>query len=155
MKILAILSIAMAIVLPAGSVRKGVEVWRASQLRALETQLSARVNAQKLAVQNLGTFGNHSFMLAHREATGQAELHETQSDVFLVQSGHATLVVGGTIVEPKVVAAHEIRGSSIRGGERKMLGPGDVVTISPGVPHQLLVDAGKEFTYFVVKIDAK
>jgi hypothetical protein len=51
--------------------------------------------------------------------------------------------------------ACEIRGSSISGGERKSLGPGDVVQISAGIPHQLLLDAGRQFTYFVVKIDTK
>jgi mannose-6-phosphate isomerase-like protein (cupin superfamily) len=155
MKIIAVLSLAMAIVLPAGSEGNGFELWTPSQLKALERQLSVRLDAQKFAAQGLGTFGNHSFMIAHREGNGQAELHQTQNDVFLVQSGQATLVVGGTLVEPKTVAAHEIRGSSISGGERKALGPGDVVHISAGIPHQLLVDAGKEFTYFVVKIDAK
>src|SRR5690349_17210563 len=117
MKMIAILSLAMAIALPAGSERKGFELWKSSELRALETQLSARLDAQKFAAQGLGTFGNHSFMLAHREGNGQAELHQTQNDVFLVQSGQATLVVGGTVVEPKTVAPHEIRGSSISGGE--------------------------------------
>lgn len=155
MKILATLLIAMAMVLPADSAGKGVEVWKASQLRALKTQLSTQLDAQKLAIQRLGTFGNHSFMLAHREGSGQVELHETQSDVFMVQSGHATLVVGGRIVEPKVIAPHEIRGSSVIGGVRRTLGPGDVVNIPPGVPHQVLLDAGTEFTYFIVKIDAK
>ena len=155
MKMIAILSLAMAIALPAGSERKGFELWNSSELNALETQLSARLDAQKFAGQGLGTFGNHSFMLAHREGNGQAELHQTQNDVFLVQSGQATLVVGGTLVEPKTVALHETRGSSISGGERKALGPGDVVHISAGVPLQLLLDAGRQFTYFVVKIDAK
>ena len=154
MKIIAVLSLAMAIVLPAGSEGNGFELWTPSQLKALERQLSVRLDAQKFA-QGLGTFGNHSFMIAHREGNGQAELHETQNDIFLVQSGQATLVAGGTVVEPKRVAPHEIRGSSISGGERKALGPGDVVHISAAIPHQLLVDAGKEFTYFVVKIDAK
>ena len=152
---IAILSLAAAIALTAGSERKGFEVWTSSQLKALETHLSARLDAQKFAGQGLGTFGNHSFMLAHREGNGQAELHQTQNDVFLVQSGQATLVAGGRVVEPKTVAPHEIRGSSISGGERKALGPGDVVHIPAGIPHQLLMNAGRHFTYFVVKIDAK
>src|SRR5207237_5073236 len=155
-----LLSFAMAITRPTGtrptgSEGKAFELWTSSQFKSLETQLSARLDAQKFAGQSLGTFGNHSFMVAHREGNGQAELHETQNDVFLVQSGQATLVVGGTLVEPKTVAAHEIRGSSISGGERKALGPGDVVHISAGIPHQLLMNAGRHFTYFVVKIDAK
>ena len=64
-------------------------------------------------------------------------------------------MVGGTVADPKTTAPHEIRGSSINGGDRKTLGPGDVVHIQAGTPHQLLVDSGKQFTYFVVKIDVK
>jgi len=155
MKTIATLLLALTFALPAGSEPAGFELWTASHLKTLESKLSAGLNAQEFAVQSLGTFGNHSFMLAHREGNGQAELHETQNDVFFVQSGRAMLVVGGTVVEPKTVAPHETRGSSINGGEQKALGPGDVVHIPAGVPHQLLVDAGNQFTYFVVKIDAK
>jgi mannose-6-phosphate isomerase-like protein (cupin superfamily) len=157
MKTMAILMFAatFAFASPTGSDPQGFELWTAAQLTDLQSKLSAGVNAQKFANQSLGTFGNHSFMVAHREGTGAAELHETQNDVFFVQSGQATLVVGGTLVEPKTVAPHEIRGPSISGGEQKPLGPGDVVHIPAGIPHQLLVDAGKQFTYFVVKIDAQ
>jgi mannose-6-phosphate isomerase-like protein (cupin superfamily) len=153
MKAIAILLLATAFALPAGPEPQGFELWTTSQFNALNSKLSASLNAQKFATQSLGTFGNHSFLVAHREGTGPAELHETQNDVFLVQAGQATLLVGGTLVEPKAVAAHEIRGPSITGGEQKALGPGDVVHIPAGIPHQLLVDPGKQFTYFVVKID--
>ncbi len=157
MKTLVILLLAttLAFASRTGSDPEGFELWTAAQLGALQSKLSASVNAQKFANQSLGTFGNHSFMVAHREGTGAAELHETQNDVFFVQSGQATLVVGGTLVQPNTVAPHEIRGPSISGGVQKPLGPGDVVHIPAGVPHQLLVDAGKQFTYFVVKIDAQ
>ena len=90
---------------------------------------------------------------AHREGPGEAELHETQADIFIVQSGEATLKVGGTVVSPKTTAPNEIRGPSISGGEEKKLGAGDVVHIPAKIPHQLLLDAGKQFTYAVVKVD--
>jgi len=157
MKTVAILLLAatFAFASPTASDPQGFELWTAAQLGALQSKLAASVNAQKFANQGLGTFGNHSFMVAHREGTGAAELHETQNDVFFVQSGQATLVVGGTLVEPNTVAPHEIRGPSISGGTQKALGAGDVVHIPAGIPHQLLVDPGKQFTYFVVKIDAQ
>ena len=52
--------------------------------------------------------------MAHREGSGEAELHETQADVFVVQSGEATLVIGGTVVDPKTTVPNEIRGPSIK-----------------------------------------
>ena len=70
-------------------------------------------------------------------------------------SGEATLVVGGTIPGGKTTAPNEIRGPSVQGGEKKKLGPGDVVHIPSKTAHQLLVDNGKQFTYAILKIDEK
>jgi mannose-6-phosphate isomerase-like protein (cupin superfamily) len=72
----------------------------------------------------------------------------------IVESGEATLVVGGTMVEPKTVKPHEVRGSSIAGGAIKQLTPGDVVHIPAKVPHQLKIATGKTFTYLVIKVDS-
>jgi mannose-6-phosphate isomerase-like protein (cupin superfamily) len=133
----------------------GFEIWKGAQLKGYEKKLAPKINAQKVATQQLGNFGNHSFMVAHREGNGEAELHETQADVFIVQSGEATLIIGGSVVGGKTTAPNEIRGTSIKGGENRKLSPGDVVHIPARVPHQLMVDNGKQFTYAVVKIDSK
>ena len=109
----------------------------------------------QLAIQQLGKYGTHAVSIAHREASGEAELHETQADLFIVQSGAATLKVGGAMVDGKTTAPGEMRGPSISGGEEKKLGPGDVVHIPAKVPHQVLVAGGQQFTYALVKIDDK
>jgi mannose-6-phosphate isomerase-like protein (cupin superfamily) len=93
--------------------------------------------------------------IARREGTGNAELHETQNDVFIVQSGEATLIEGGTLVEPRTTELHEVEGTSIADGNKRKLEAGDIVHIPFKTPHQLIVDSGKEITYFVVKIDAQ
>ena len=67
----------------------------------------------------------------------------------------ATLVVGGKVVDPRTTAPHEIRGPSIRGGEKLKLAAGDVVHIPIKTAHQMLVESGKQITYFVVKIDSR
>ena len=72
----------------------------------------------------------------------------------IVESGEATLVVGGTMVEPKNVKPHEVRGSSIEGGLIKQLSSGDIVHIPAKVPHQLKIASGRTFTYLVVKVDS-
>jgi quercetin dioxygenase-like cupin family protein len=59
------------------------------------------------------------------------------------------------MVNPHTTKAGEIRGSSIAGGERHNLGVGDIVHIPAGTPHQLLVENGKPFTYFVIKVSAQ
>jgi mannose-6-phosphate isomerase-like protein (cupin superfamily) len=70
--------------------------------------------------------------------------------VFYVVEGSATLVVGGTVVEPQSASADEVRGKAITGGETHQLKSGDVVVIPPGTPHQFTKVHGP-FHYFVVK----
>jgi mannose-6-phosphate isomerase-like protein (cupin superfamily) len=131
----------------------GFAHWTGAELKGFAGKLGSKLNAQKMASEQLGNYGNHLFMVAHRQGPGQAELHEKQADLFVVISGDATLVVGGEVVDAKTTAPNEIRGPSIRAGEKKKLGAGDVVHIPARVPHQLLVDSGKQFTYGVVKVD--
>ena len=128
----------------------GFEYWPGSELKAYGAKLSPKMNAQKVASQDLVKFGNHWFSVSHREGNGEAELHEHVADVFVVESGLATLVVGGKVVNGRTTAPGEIRGASIQGGEQHKLAPGDIVHIPANTPHQLLVS--KEFTYFVMKV---
>ena len=86
------------------------------------------------------------------EGSGQAEWHEKQADIFFVQSGSATLVYGGALADGKTTQPNEMRAASITGGVEKKLGAGDVVTIPRKRLHQVKLDPGKEFTYFVVKV---
>jgi len=91
-------------------------------------------------------------MLSRRQADGVVEWHENQADVFFVQSGSATLLVGGTMVGGETTEPHEKRNGTIQGGIKRKLSAGDVVRIPPQVPHQLLLDGSPEFTYFVIKV---
>lgn len=113
----------------------GFVVWTAADLKGIEKKLAAKVDGQHFASQQLEKFDHHYTMVAHREGNGSAELHETEADLFVIESGSAKLVVGGKIVNPKTTAAHEVRGSSIQGGEEKDLGVGDIVHIPARVPH--------------------
>lgn len=131
----------------------GFQIWKGTQLKGFTKELAPKINAQKVATQQLGKFGNHLVMVAHREGNGEAELHDTQADVFVVQSGEATLIIGGTVVGGKTTAPGEVRGPSINGGEKRTLGAGDIVNIPAKIAHQVLVDNGKQVTYAIVKID--
>jgi mannose-6-phosphate isomerase-like protein (cupin superfamily) len=135
-------------------VSEGFEHWTADSLKQFDQKLSAEAgtNAHHLAMQRLGDFPNDIFMLSRREADGIVEWHETQADVFFVQSGSATLLVGGTLVGAETVEPHEKRNGTIQGGIRRKLSPGDVVRIAPKVPHQILLDGARNFTYFVIKV---
>lgn len=129
----------------------GFVIWTPSSLNQVDQKLEAKTDRQRFASQTLEKFGNHYTMLAHRQATGSAELHEAEADIFVVESGTAKLVVGGKVVDAKTTAPHEIRGTSIQGGVEKELSAGDIVHIPARTPHQLLVQGGA-FSYFVVKV---
>lgn len=88
---------------------------------------------------------------SRRDAAGQAEVHEDETDVIYVLGGKAEFVVGGKVVAPETTAPHEIRGSAIADGTTHELQQGDVFVVPRGVPHWFKrVDA--PFTYYVVKV---
>ncbi|ADW71078.1 hypothetical protein [Granulicella tundricola] len=97
-------------------------------------------------------FGDHELSISHREKDGRAELHKTKADVMVIQSGTATLVSGGEVIDPVPTAPNEIQGSGIRNGTKRTVGPGDVIEIPIGVPHQFFLAPGTQITYVVVKV---
>ena len=97
-------------------------------------------------------FHDHLLEIVHRDADGQAELHKTQADVMVIQTGHATIETGGKVIDPKDTAPNEVRGSGIQGGVKHDVGPGDIINVPAGVPHQFFVEKGTTITYFVVKV---
>ena len=107
------------------------------------------------ASETLREYPQHATMLSFRARDGVAELHENFADLFCVLDGSATLVTGGTVVDPRQAGPGEIRGASLEGGTRRLLKAGDIAHVPAGVPHQMLVPGDKTFTSFVVKIDEK
>ena len=131
---------------------EGFRVWKASQMDADAKTLATKVDANHVASLPLGSVGNRTFSLAHREGPGQAEWHEKVADVIMIHSGAVTLVYGGEIVNGKTTEPGQIRGDSIKGGTEVVLGPGDALHIPAKVPHLMKVAPGKQVTYFVVKV---
>ena len=127
-----------------------VDVYSAKDLAHMSQQLSQK--RTQFSSESLARYGNHYLMLAQREATGSAEVHEHEADIFVIETGQASLVTGGKVVNPHTEKPGEIRGSSIQGGEKQEVGQGDIIHIPAGVPHQLLLTSSKPFTYFVVKV---
>ncbi len=130
-------------------------IWRAADLKAKEKELAGKATSQRMASDTLERYGNHLTMLAVRKGNGEPEVHEKMADFFVVETGEATLLVGGKVNGAKETSPGELRGGAIEGGQKQKLGPGDVVHIPAGVPHQLLLDGGvRTFTYFVIKVES-
>jgi mannose-6-phosphate isomerase-like protein (cupin superfamily) len=111
----------------------------------------ARVGSGE-ASETLREYPQHRIMLSFRSRNGEVEIHEKWADVFLVLSGSATLVTGGTVQGGRLIAPGETRGDSIERGIPQELRQGDVVHVPAGTPHQFLVSSDKTITSMVFKI---
>lgn len=87
---------------------------------------------------------------SRRDAPGAGEVHVADTDIFYVLSGSATLVTGGTLIEPREVAPLELRGTRVEGGDERVIRAGDVIVVPNGTPHWFKAVSGP-VTYYVVK----
>jgi len=94
-------------------------------------------------------------VLAQRREAGVAEYHERTNHVFIMVDGEATLVVGGTMVEPKDTAPHQKRAPSTEGGTTYHLTKGDVITIPAKTPHWFKEISTKTVAYYAVNIESE
>jgi mannose-6-phosphate isomerase-like protein (cupin superfamily) len=97
--------------------------------------------------------GAYKIHASRRDAPGEGEVHELDTDVLYVLEGTATLVTGGVLVGPRAVAPHELRAAAIEGGTPQRLAAGDVVVVPHGVPHRFEA-VEPPFLYYVVKVTA-
>jgi mannose-6-phosphate isomerase-like protein (cupin superfamily) len=129
-----------------------VEVWTSADLKTSSDRLGPEAQAKNIAGKTLGVWGNHSASLWRRASSGEAELHKTKTDLIVVEDGSATLVTGGSIPGAHTTTANEVRGAKIVGGESRKIGPGDVIRIPPGTPHQFVLEKGQSVSYFALKL---
>jgi glc operon protein GlcG len=88
---------------------------------------------------------------SHREGAGKVEIHTSDTDILYVLSGTATFITGGTIVDPVTIEPGEIRGASLKGGDKRQLVAGDVVVVPKGIPHWFQTVPGP-MDYYAVKV---
>lgn len=144
--------IAVLLALPLlGAEPAGYKFWSAADLKNMADKMSHNTKS-KTSLEALGTFGRDRAVMVHRNVSGMAELHETDADVIMIVAGEGTLVVGGKMVAGKRTEAAEVRGSSIEGGTRQKMAPGDIMHIPPKTPHQVLLDPGAQISYFTYKV---
>lgn len=147
-----VLALTMAAAAGPAAAQEPAHHWANEVLKGYARQLSSKVDDQHVAVEPLGDFGSHYLLMIYRDGNGPAEQHERETDLYVMQTGAATLIVGGTIADAKTIGPGEIRGAHITGGERIALAPGDTVNIRPNVPHQVVVAPGERVSYLIVKV---
>jgi len=70
-----------------------------------------------------------------RTGSGNIEIHEKETDIFYIMDGSATLIAGGTAVEPKATRPGQMTAKDIANGNAYNLKKGDIVVIPAGTPH--------------------
>lgn len=93
-------------------------------------------------------------LVAHRDKTGDVEIHSKVNDELVVRAGKASILIGPKVEGAKETAPNELRGGTIVGGKTYPLAPGDVIWIPAGLGHQLLIPPGGSFDYLAIKFDA-
>ena len=94
-------------------------------------------------------------ILAQRREAGEVEYHDHTNHVFVMVDGEATLVVGGTMVDPKRTAPAQMRAPSLTGGTTYHLSKGDVITIPAKTPHWFKEVSTKTVAYYAVNIESE
>lgn len=103
----------------------------------------------------LHEYPRHNVQLSVRLRSGIAEQHENFADLFFILDGKATLLSGGDLVKPSVIAPGETRGDALTGATEQELRPGDIAHIPAGTPHQIVLPGDATFAALVVKIQEK
>ena len=83
---------------------------------------------------HVGVYG----VLRPKSIKQEANLHNTKtSEIYYILNGHATLVTGGSLPDPKPLkgSATTMQSTRIDGGVSRNVGPGDVVIIPGKTPH--------------------
>ena len=128
-------------------------LWSALVVDEVADRLEATLDDKTLVWETVGNYDGHSVYLVLRGKTGNAEIHETESDVQISVRGRATSVVGGELVNAEKLPRKQIRGTAIENGLHRELTPGDIMHIPPGLPHHLLIDPSEPYMYLLIKID--
>jgi mannose-6-phosphate isomerase-like protein (cupin superfamily) len=80
--------------------------------------------------------GNYSINIRIVKPDSPPMVHAKSVDVWVVMAGSATVITGGTLVNPKqTVQGDDTVGSAIINGVKQPLKPGDIVFVPTGVPH--------------------
>ena len=93
--------------------------------------------------------GGSMNQIIYTGAIGPYESHENADQIYIVRHGTAKAIYDGRLVDPKVVAPGQIRGTGAIDGSEYTIAPGDIVFIPRNTLH--FVDPGiGRIGYFLV-----
>ena len=145
--------------------RSATDVPKADLEATLARAPAAGVMDQQIRVVDIGKY-NVAVGVLHRaaKATQTAISHSQVTEVYHIIEGAGTFVTGGEMLTPtpspadgntvRVLVGPSTGGTSIRGGQSRRVGPGDVIVIPPGVAHWFSA-VERDMNYLVVRVDAE
>ena len=133
---------------PTPSATAPAQIVPSARARAIGDSLSPAASRTAQLAQGPG----YTYAVTHRDSTGGLELHAAWTDVFVIESGSATELSGGRMVDGREATPGEWRGGRVEGATRAALHPGDVVVIPAGTPHQMILAPGERITYLAFKL---
>lgn len=125
-----------------------IEYFTAAQL----DQVARALSRGPTTGHSLGSHPTYQYLQIRRVANGGPEIHDRWIDVTMVQSGRASLLSGGRVSGGVDQGGGEHRGGQIVGGTRRAVGPGDLMVIQAGTPHEYDVARGDSLRYVTVKV---
>ncbi len=93
----------------------------------------------------------YRIVTGRRVKPGEVEIHALDTDLIYVVSGSATLVTGGTAIDPRTTGPNEVRAKTSQGGKAYQLAKGDVIIVPKGTPHWFERVSGT-FDYLTIKV---
>ena len=132
------------------------EVGRVNLLRASEMRAAlARVRPDGRGVIFASSQDRRAqFILNRRTGPSEPEVHADWDDVLIFQSGLGTLRFGGRLIGARSLADTERRGGKLDNELITQVGPGDVLRVPAGVPHQIEPLGDAPLVYLVMKLKA-
>lgn len=129
----------------------------AATIKATGDELLKRAKASPdgIAFKVLLTRPDGQEQLAVRVKSGQGEWHQHMADILIALDGEAEIITGGQVTNAKDTAPGEKRGDGVQGGTKQPFRAGDAIRIEPQTAHQILLNPGGYFRYFVVKVKAR
>lgn len=79
-----------------------------------------------------------------------AEVHDGADDVFIIEEGTATFILGGKLDAPTQAQPGEWRAAKINGGSEVKASKGDMIVVPRGTPHQRATP-GQSVTLMIIK----
>jgi mannose-6-phosphate isomerase-like protein (cupin superfamily) len=125
----------------------------AGSIEAAADRLEAELGDKAMVFEIIGNHPGHSMYLVLRGKSGTSEIHLTESDYYIGVRGNATFVIGGELVDGQELERKQVRGTDIKGGERSIVGPGDIVHVPVNTPHHLIINPVEPYMYLLIKLD--